>query len=268
MSDKNIYQRIHAAMMKVAYVQKDTSVGFGNSAYRAVTHDMVLAVLRPEMLAQGIVTRVEQTGSEILHLRGANPKDDKSQYGQTLYAADFNVHFVNIDDPQDFMTVSVSAHGMDTMDKAPGKATSMAVKYAMLKTFGLETGENEEGRLAEKALFTEIQKDEFDRLMEEQDALGFLCFTKSMGDDAFNALQRTFPDGKISQNKKLANSLVTDGFKVLKEAAVQVERHCNNHDTDGLLEILREFKHPVEKQLLAGLLTPDQIKALKDVSKL
>ena len=35
---------------------------------------------------------------------------------------------------------------MDNADKAPGKAISYAFKYALLKTFALETGEDEESR--------------------------------------------------------------------------------------------------------------------------
>ena len=147
---KNIYQRINAVMKTVSYVRKDSTVVAGNNAYMAVTHDMVLAVLRPAMVEQGIVVRVEQTANAVLLYRGPDPHNDKTQYTQNLYSADFNVHFVNMDDPQDFMTVSVTSHGVDSMDKSPNKAISMAVKYALLKTFGLETGENEEGRLAEE----------------------------------------------------------------------------------------------------------------------
>lgn len=35
---------------------------------------------------------------------------------------------------------------MDNADKAPGKALSYAKKYAMLKLFEIETGENDESR--------------------------------------------------------------------------------------------------------------------------
>jgi hypothetical protein len=40
--------------------------------------------------------------------------------------------------------VSFFGYGIDNQDKGPGKAMSYAVKYAMLKTFCLETGDDPE----------------------------------------------------------------------------------------------------------------------------
>jgi len=149
MSELNIYQRINAVMQAVEYVQKDATVDTGGGrSYRAVSHDMVLAVLRQSMVANGIVTRVEQLSDALIQMRGPDPKA-KDQYSQYFYSANYAIYFVNIDQPLDFVRLTINAHAQDSGDKAPGKAVSYAVKYAMLKTFGLETGENDEGRLAE-----------------------------------------------------------------------------------------------------------------------
>ena len=58
----------------------------------------------------------------------------------------YNIHFVNIDDPADRLTVSINAHAADNGDKAPGKCASYATKTAILKALSLETGENDESR--------------------------------------------------------------------------------------------------------------------------
>ena len=52
------------------------------------------------------------------------------------------VEFVNIDNPDDRFCVEHYGYGIDTQDKGVGKAVSYAYKYALLKTFALETGEN------------------------------------------------------------------------------------------------------------------------------
>ena len=65
-----------------------------------------------------------------------------------LYSGDYAVHFVNIDQPEDRVTICINAHAADNGDKAPGKCASYATKSAMLKMFSLETGENEESRIA------------------------------------------------------------------------------------------------------------------------
>ena len=58
----------------------------------------------------------------------------------------YNIHFVNIDEPADRLTVSINAHAADNGDKAPGKCASYATKTAILKALSLETGENDESR--------------------------------------------------------------------------------------------------------------------------
>jgi hypothetical protein len=42
---------------------------------------------------------------------------------------------------------------MDNQDKAPGKALSYAKKYAVLKLFEIETGEDEESRFQQPEIF-------------------------------------------------------------------------------------------------------------------
>jgi len=158
MSEMNIYQRINAVMKEVEYVQKDGHISGGGANYKAVTHDNVTAVLRPHLVKFGIVVRVSQVKGKILQMRAPSqvkgkilqmraPKEDIKMH---LYQGEYDISFVNIDKPEEMVTVRQQAHANDNGDKAPGKAESYATKYAMLKTFSLETGENEEGRYAEE----------------------------------------------------------------------------------------------------------------------
>jgi hypothetical protein len=52
------------------------------------------------------------------------------------------VRFVNVDEPSEWIDVESFGYGLDDQDKGPGKAMSYAVKYALLKTLGLETGDD------------------------------------------------------------------------------------------------------------------------------
>lgn len=260
----NIYQRVNKVMQAVEYVQKDATVSTGGGSYKAVSHDMVLAVLRKEMVLQGIVVRVVQTASAIIV-----PQDKDKGIKQHLYSGDYTVYFHNMDKPEDCLITTVNSHAADNQDKAPGKAMSYAVKYAMLKTFGLETGENDEGRFADFVPFTDIQKEEFHSFITaNNDPLGFLCFTKTVGDDVFGALQGTFPAGQIVSGKKVANSLITQGFEILHNTVAQISEHITNRDTDGLLEIVEAYHTPVQRKLLGGLLNAEQLKALREVKEL
>lgn len=135
----NIYQRINAVQRAIGYIQKDRSVSTGGGSYKAVSHDAVIAMLRPHLIDQGIVvtTSLANVPAFDLPLEGSK---------QRLFRADFVVSLINIDKPQELVIVTLPAHALDNGDKAPGKAISYATKYALLKTFALETGEDEESR--------------------------------------------------------------------------------------------------------------------------
>lgn len=121
---KNVHQRLAAVMQDVTYIQKERKAGMN---YTIVSHDAVTAKVRPALLAQGIVYYPVRC--------------DYSHNGNRAECA-MTVRFVNIDDPADFFDVPTFGYGIDPQDKGPGKAMSYAVKYALLKALGLETGDD------------------------------------------------------------------------------------------------------------------------------
>lgn len=139
----NIYQRINEIRKTIAYVKKDKQVGEGSYGYMAVTHDAVTSLIRPALIDQGIVIVVSIVSSAV--------KDTGSTTGKGVpyirYEGVYDVWFVNSESPDDRILSRIEAHAVDQGDKAPGKAISYAVKYAMLKLFSLETGEDDEGRV-------------------------------------------------------------------------------------------------------------------------
>lgn len=122
---KNIYQRINAVMQEVDYIQKGEKKVAGQ--YRFVSHDQVTAALHAPMTKNGIVC----TSSIIEMKQDGNRTEVKLE-----------VRFVNIDEPKDNFSVIYWGYGIDTSDKGIGKAVSYAFKYALLKTFCLETGDD------------------------------------------------------------------------------------------------------------------------------
>lgn len=121
---KNVHQRLAAAMAEVDYIQKERKQGMN---YTIVSHDAVTAKVRPVLLKNGIVyypVRCEHTHN-----------GNRAECAMT-------VRFVNVDAPTDFFDVPTFGYGIDPQDKGPGKAMSYAVKYALLKALGLETGDD------------------------------------------------------------------------------------------------------------------------------
>lgn len=127
MNDKNIYQRMAEVMKTVAYVQKEEKKV--NNQYTFVSHDAVTAKLRPALIENGILPVVTVKK----HLQDGNRTEVL-----------IGVRYVNIDKPEEYVEVEAFGYGIDPSDKGPGKAVSYAVKYALLKTFCLETGDDPE----------------------------------------------------------------------------------------------------------------------------
>lgn len=137
----NLYQRINEVRKSINYVQKDKSVSTGGGSYKAVTHDQVTGMVREHMVKQGIICFPFLLDSQ------SNPKEGDAK--QFRYEATYDFVFINADAPEERLSIRIQAHAMDNADKAPGKALSYAKKYAILKLFEIETGEDEESRYQE-----------------------------------------------------------------------------------------------------------------------
>ena len=261
MSEKNIYQRINAVMKEVEYVQKDGAINGGGASYKAVTHDQVTSVIRKSMVTHGIVVQVEQLKSEMIIKR-----DVEAGVKMHLYSGDYAVSFINIDNGTDRLTATINAHANDNGDKAPGKAASYAVKYAMLKTFTLETGESDESRSFEEPDFSVEQKERFDEILDLKQALNFITFSKTVGNTVMTGLNGSFVEGKISQGKKLCKELELEGWTILKDYAAQITTLIDSHDP-SVTELVDELSGD-EKRMLAGLLNEHQIQHLAKLKEL
>jgi hypothetical protein len=121
---KNIYQRIHSIMGEVEYIQKEKKDGM---KYSVVSHDTVTGKVRPFFVKHGVIYYPF--------------KVSRGQEGNKTM----------VDMVVRFASVETCGYGDDHQDKGPGKAMSYAVKYAILKLLGLETGDDPDDVHAEKA---------------------------------------------------------------------------------------------------------------------
>ena len=159
----NIYQRLNHVRNQVSYLQKDKQV----EGYKAVTHDLVTATIRPHLINFGIMVVPKEIASSI----DGTGKQTKNGTPITRFTATYEIAFVNVDDPQDKVVCTITAVAEDTADKGPGKCISYAVKYAYLKLLSIETGESEESRIADTmpTYITEAQADQVRGLLMDND---------------------------------------------------------------------------------------------------
>jgi hypothetical protein len=173
-TELNIHQRLDKVRQAVSYIQKDASV----QGYKAITHDMVTSEVRPHLIEHGVLVIPNQVHTELRNTGKTTSKGTPV----TSYIATYSISFVNIDDPEDSVTVTIGAIAEDQNDKGPGKAISYATKYAMLKIFSIETGESDESRQEQKPEYISAdQVTEINDLIKEKkaDKNLFLKFAKS-----------------------------------------------------------------------------------------
>lgn len=147
----NLYQRILEVYKKVKSIKKDSEIAQGNSSYTVVTHDAVTKALHMPLAECGIVCVPTMYSCHVSEFE--RTKEWQGKVAVTKwYRADVEavIKFINAEKPDEFFESKAMAYAFDTSDKAIGKAYSMAVKSIYLKTFMLESTDEEEERVLEK----------------------------------------------------------------------------------------------------------------------
>ena len=137
----NIYEKMSAITAEITAVAKNLNVGWGKNQYKAVGEADVLAAVKPieekhkvysypfkrSIIESGILTSTKSDGSET-----------RQQFMrlETVY------RFVDMEKPESFIDITTYGDGVDSQDKAPGKAMTYADKYALLKAYKIITGDD------------------------------------------------------------------------------------------------------------------------------
>lgn len=261
MSD-NIYQRINAVRQKIDYIQKDASV----QGYKAVTHDAVTAAIRPHLIEEGILICPRLISSVM--------KDTGTTTGSGTpfmrYEAWYEIDFINVDEPDQKITIPIEAHALDHGDKAPGKTISYATKFAMLKLFNIETGENEESRYDQKPKpYTDDEMKIFCRLIESEDQLGFYLLSRRFLDftnqnmEGWTSLNSDYLSNAKRGNKGKEKERLTEFERTGKELYMNIYDAIESEDAFKLSENMEGAGEYTKKMLWHSLTEQERETAKK-----
>jgi len=118
----NLYQKWHGIMGDWATVSKGKKMVQGQYAY--VSHDAVSSALHEHLVKWRVVCR-----PTVLSMVSNGDRTEVV----------LETSLINIDKPDEVISVTSCGYGVDKLDKGPGKSVSYAFKYAILKLFCLET---------------------------------------------------------------------------------------------------------------------------------
>ena len=154
----NIYQRMSAITSELATVAKNLEVETGKDkngkvkSYKAVSERDIIDAVKPLEVKHGVYSYpADRTiiESEML--------EEESQYGkrtkfylklQTVY------RFVNMEKPEEYIDIISFSTGLDSGDKAEGKAMTYGDKYALMKAYKISTGDDPDAKASEDSVYT------------------------------------------------------------------------------------------------------------------
>lgn len=153
----NLFQKMSAITKEVATVGKNLEVALPNgNGYKAVGEADVLRAVKPIEEKHGVYSyparrEIVESG-EIVTTTKYGERKSLFVRVETIY------RFVNIEEPTEFIEITTYGDGVDTQDKAPGKAMTYADKYALLKAYKIQTGEDPDAEGSGDYISRELRK--------------------------------------------------------------------------------------------------------------
>lgn len=145
----NIFQKMSLATSQIQTVAKKLKIGEGTKGeYKAVSETDVLNAVKPIEVEIGIYSYPVDR-----KLLKEERVTFKTKYGDTenfVIKIETTYRFVNIDKPDEFIDIKTYGDGVDSQDKAPGKAMTYADKYALLKAYKIGTGDDPDKNKSKK----------------------------------------------------------------------------------------------------------------------
>ncbi|MGV2452485.1 ERF family protein [Chryseobacterium sp.] len=136
----NLYKAILKVMKAVKNIDKSMTVGTGTNSYKGVADKDVKYQIGKAMEENGLA----MIPIEVKPTLQIERWEETNQYGtknkQQIFT-EVTTKYLLIHESGESIEVVGYGHGVDTQDKAAGKATTYALKYALLYTFMVPTGE-------------------------------------------------------------------------------------------------------------------------------
>lgn len=141
----NIYEKMSRITSEIKNVNKNLEVGVGKNKYKATGEaDVLKAVkeLEEKYRIYSYPSSRKIVDREILENKKEYDNGTTLTNNQIFMRLEIMYRFVNIDNPQEYIDIPTYGDGVDTQDKAPGKAMTYGDKYALMKAYKIITGED------------------------------------------------------------------------------------------------------------------------------
>ena len=137
----NIFERMALITAELEPLSKDLTVGKGDKAYKAASEGSVLAAIKPlEEKYRVFSYASDRQQTSVVLEREYSWNGERRTVRLMKVDVTETYRFVNVDNPKEYIETVSFGTGIDTYDKAPGKAMTYADKYAIMKAYKMSTG--------------------------------------------------------------------------------------------------------------------------------
>ena len=137
---KEISKAILAVMNDVKSIDKTMDVGTGGSSYKGVSDKVVKEVLQPALVKHGLVIAPTEVLGRSHTDRWEETYNGNVKQKQSTFTEVQTKYLLIHQESGESIELAGFGHGVDSQDKGAGKATTYALKYALLYTFLIPTG--------------------------------------------------------------------------------------------------------------------------------
>lgn len=147
----NIFEKMQKVTDEMSVVVKGLNVQVNKtSSYKAVSERDILDNVKPLETKYGIYSypysrKVIDSDTLVKETEFINSRTDDvtTTKTNTLFMRIETIYrFVNVEKTDEFVDITTYGDGLDTGDKAPGKAMTYADKYALMKAYKISTGDD------------------------------------------------------------------------------------------------------------------------------
>ena len=141
----NIYEKLSLITEEIGVVEKGLNVQVTKtSSYKAVSERDILDAVKPiekKYRVYSYPVKREVIDRDVL-VKESEYNGNTTKTNTLFMRIETTYRFVNIDKPDEYIETIVYGDGLDTGDKAPGKASTYADKYALMKAYKISTGDD------------------------------------------------------------------------------------------------------------------------------
>lgn len=136
---KNIAAAIVAAMADLGNIEKTKEVGVGRNAYKGVEDKEVKLAVRTAMIKHGLAIVPISVEAKTTTERWMETYNGESKAKQSVFT-EVRSRYLLLHTSGESIELEGYGQGQDTQDKSAGKATTYALKNALLYAFLIPTG--------------------------------------------------------------------------------------------------------------------------------